>query len=150
MLNNKLFATIIRHTPLISIDFIVKNSDNQILLGKRLNEPARGFWFVPGGRIYKNERLTNAFKRLSSQELGTVITQDKATFLGVFDHFYDNNVYNQDFSTHYIVLAHQIYSDILPNNTTQHDRFQWFDVEQFLQDNTVHPYTKHYFTKDLV
>jgi hypothetical protein len=41
------FATVVRSTPLISIDLIVENERGEFLLGKRTNRPAQGFWFVP-------------------------------------------------------------------------------------------------------
>jgi colanic acid biosynthesis protein WcaH len=49
MLPIETFKTVIASTPLISIDLIVRNNQQQILLGKRLNKPAQGYWFVPGG-----------------------------------------------------------------------------------------------------
>lgn len=45
MLDIKTFSNIIQNTPLISIDLIVTNRANQVLLGKRVNEPAKNFWF---------------------------------------------------------------------------------------------------------
>lgn len=51
------FSTVIENTPLVSIDLIVLNSQDQALLGHRLNKPALGSWFVPGGRIYKMKIL---------------------------------------------------------------------------------------------
>ncbi|HGU2589280.1 TPA: NUDIX domain-containing protein, partial [Escherichia coli] len=52
-LHSQDFATIVRSTPLISIDLIVENEFGEILLGKRINRPAQGYWFVPGGRVLK-------------------------------------------------------------------------------------------------
>ncbi|MCJ8315249.1 MAG: GDP-mannose mannosyl hydrolase, partial [Saccharospirillaceae bacterium] len=40
MLEKTLFQSIVKHTPLVSIDLIVRNSKGQILLGKRNNKPA--------------------------------------------------------------------------------------------------------------
>ena len=54
------FATVVRSTPLISIDLIVENAHGEFLLGKRLNRPAQGYWFVPGGRVQKDEPLRAA------------------------------------------------------------------------------------------
>ncbi len=65
-----LFKTIVANTPLISIDFIIRNSEGKALLGQRQNRPAQNFWFVPGGRIFKDESFENAFKRISLEELG--------------------------------------------------------------------------------
>jgi colanic acid biosynthesis protein WcaH len=51
LLDLNTFKIVVDNTPLISIDFIVKNSDNKIFLGKRVNKPACGFLFTLGGRI---------------------------------------------------------------------------------------------------
>ncbi len=70
-LEETVFSQVVASTPLISIDLILKSPDNLILLGERLNKPAQGFWFVPGGRVYKNESLDNAFVRITESELGS-------------------------------------------------------------------------------
>jgi colanic acid biosynthesis protein WcaH len=69
-LDKETFSTVIESTPLVSIDLVIKNQQGQALLGQRLNRPAKGFWFVPGGRVLKNESLAAAFKRLTLDELG--------------------------------------------------------------------------------
>ncbi|MCL7679050.1 NUDIX domain-containing protein, partial [Klebsiella pneumoniae] len=91
MLTDEEFINIIKLTPLISIDFIVKNKRNEILLGKRVNSPARGYYFVPGGRILKDETINDAFLRLSLTELGISIPKDLWNFHGVYEHFYEDN-----------------------------------------------------------
>ena len=50
--NNAL--AIINATPLVAVDLIIENRNKEILLGKRVNRPAQGYWFVPGGRILNN------------------------------------------------------------------------------------------------
>lgn len=144
-LSKDIFSTVVQNTPLISIDLIVYNSDGKVLLGKRVNEPALGFWFVPGGRVFKDESLDIAFARTVSEELGLEMQRSDAEFDRVYEHFYDNNVFNTEFSTHYIVLAHKINVDELPELNTQHSEYRWFEVEELLQDENVHKYTKDYF-----
>ncbi len=51
------FTKVIDCTPLISIDLVIENSSSEILLGYRNNRPAKGYWFVPGGRILKDESM---------------------------------------------------------------------------------------------
>ena len=51
-LTGDLFKTIIDNTPLVSVDLIVK-CKGKILLGKRVNKPAQGYWFTLGGRVLK-------------------------------------------------------------------------------------------------
>lgn len=62
MLPIEKFLQTVDATPLVAIDLIVPNQNGGYLLGHRVNKPAQGFWFVPGGRIRKNERLDDAFR----------------------------------------------------------------------------------------
>ena len=82
-----LFKTIIENTPLVSVDLIVKNK-GKVLLGKRVNKPAQGYWFTLGGRVLKNENIQSAIKRIGKQETGIIIDSDPK-FIGVFEHLYD-------------------------------------------------------------
>ena len=68
MLNDKIFRVVVDSTPLISIDILLKK-DNKILLGKRINKPAQGYFFSTGGRINKNETINNAMVRIAKNEL---------------------------------------------------------------------------------
>lgn len=81
------FATVVRSTPLVSLDFIVENSRGEFLLGKRTNRPAQGYWFVPGGRVQKDETLEAAFERLTMAELGLRLPITAGQFYGVWQHF---------------------------------------------------------------
>lgn len=51
------FKTVVASTPLVSMDLIVRNKRDQVLLGLRTNRPAQGFWFVPGGVFVRTKRL---------------------------------------------------------------------------------------------
>jgi len=148
-LSKDTFATVIENTPLISIDLVVLNKQGHALLGQRLNRPAKHFWFVPGGRILKDEAMADAFKRLTYDELGTEYSIDQAELLGPFDHFYSDNLFGETFSTHYIAIAYllRLESELhnLPLNI-QHDRYRWFDIGELKVDSEVHLHTKWYFT----
>jgi colanic acid biosynthesis protein WcaH len=146
-LDNKTFSTIIKNTPLISIDLIVKNKNKEILLGKRLNKPAQNSWFVPGGRIYKNETISDAFKRITKDELNLDINIENSKFYGLYEHFYNDNVFDDTFSTHYIVLAHEIYIENIPITNNQHSTYKWFSIKSLINDENVYSYTKNYFIK---
>lgn len=151
-LDKETFTTVIKNTPLVSIDLVVKNKHGQALLGQRLNKPAKGFWFVPGGRILKDESMADAFKRLTLDELGQVFTIEQAKLLGPFDHFYNDHVFSDDcsdeFGTHYIAIAYVLTLDTelkqLPLNI-QHGNYLWFTIDDLLQSDNVHQHTKNYF-----
>lgn len=144
-LSQEVFSSVIENTPLISIDLIVRNNNNQVLLGKRVNEPAKDYWFVPGGRIFKDESLDIAFSRTVQEELGLEMQRSQAIFDKTYEHFYDNNVFNDEFRTHYIVLAYKIKINKSPDLNEQHNEYRWFEVEELLTSIDVHKYTKDYF-----
>jgi len=144
MLDDKTFKTVIDSTPLISIDLLVKK-DNKILLGKRINKPAQGYFFSTGGRVYKNESIKDAMSRLAQTELNIEL-KSIPKFLGVFEHFYDDGIY-KDISTHYINLAYElnVNGEILNLPNEQHNEYQWFSIKELLESKQVHDYTKDYF-----
>ncbi len=155
-LDNKTFASVIENTPLISIDLVVRNNEGKILLGLRTNKPAQGFWFVPGGRIAKNESLADAFKRLTKAELGIELSITDATYLGLYEHFYQDSVFDRGdeakgISTHYVVNGFEIVlplsnNDSLPKD--QHESYCWLTQTELLAAENVHVHSKWYFEKD--
>ena len=58
MLNAEDYTHFRSTIPIVSVDLIVFNSEGKALLGKRLNEPARGSWFVPGSDSARMEKKT--------------------------------------------------------------------------------------------
>lgn len=151
-LPDEIFKSVIQHTPLISIDLIIRNEQSEVLLGKRVNAPAKGYWFVPGGRVRKNETLDDAFVRLVKEELGieSGITRADAKFLGVFEHFYDDCVFGDDVSTHYIVLGYNITiedkkNDNFLNLDKQHTSFIWVNDKRVFLKKNIHKNILYYF-----
>lgn len=145
-MNDEEFLRIVDATPLVSIDLVVRNERGEALLGKRLNRPAQGWWFVPGGRIRKNESVVQALARISQRELGTAITGAK--LVGVFDHFYEDNFLGvPGVTTHYVVLG---FAAALPAAQTltpddQHSELRWWQTGELLARADVHENTKAYF-----
>lgn len=139
---------VVTHTPLVSIDLLAQNANGDYLVGKRVNEPAKGSWFVPGGRIYKNEGLDAAFGRITETELGRRCGRNEASFVGVYEHFYDNNFAEVDgIGTHYVVLAYRL-NDVLPDafpSCDQHAVFAWMSPQQLLEHPQADANTKAYF-----
>jgi hypothetical protein len=45
MLAEDTFKKIVASTPLVSIDLLVRDTQGNILLGKRVNRPAQGAWW---------------------------------------------------------------------------------------------------------
>ena len=55
------FQQAVAALPLVSVDWVLTNPAGELLVSQRLNAPARGAWFTPGGRIRKGEPLAAAF-----------------------------------------------------------------------------------------
>lgn len=143
------FDNIVRLTPLVAIDLIVRSPDRRILVGRRTNEPAKGWFFTPGGRITKNESLAAAFRRVSLAELGVTRNIEDARFVGVYEHFYTTNRQERSgFGTHYVVLAYELTSLVrkLPLPRDQHGEFAWLRRDELLSSAEVHENVKAYFT----
>ena len=142
------FLAVVENTPLVSIDLVVRDRQNRVLMGLRVNEPARGLWFVPGGRITKGETLDQAFSRISTKELGIPTSRGDARLLGVFTHQYDSNFAGvPGITTHYVVLAYELHLSLdlkrLPQD--QHSDYKWWSSSEVANSEVVHANNVPYF-----
>ena len=146
MLEPDTFKSIIENAPLVSIDICLVYK-GKILLGRRNNEPLKGEWFTPGGRIFKNEPWQECIRRVVGSELGITI-KDPTEFklMGVWDHFYSNSVFDESISTHYVNLPHFACFKSMPLIVLddQHVEFDWFDLQLVATDERFHPYMKNF------
>ncbi|WP_298885764.1 NUDIX domain-containing protein [uncultured Bradyrhizobium sp.] len=146
ILDSDAFEHVVRWAPLCAIDLVITDPAGSVLLGLRRNEPASEYYFVPGGRVRKGERLEVAFRRILWSETAIEADMSQAIALGVFEHFYDTNALGKDgFGTHYICLAYQIE---LPNRAhfsrdSQHKEMRWIPPYERSQLK-VHPYAAAY------
>lgn len=154
------FLSVVRHALLVSVDLVIVNSSQQALLGYRKNRPAQHTWFVPGGRMLKNERIPETLQRVARSELGLDLqamldpggavseANVPTRFLGVYEHLYDDNFAGHpDIGTHIIVLAYRVSLDalLLDLPTEQHSCYRWLDIDALLTCAEVHENTKAYF-----
>lgn len=147
-LSRDAFLAVVRDAPLVSIDLVLPDREGRLLMGLRTNEPARGSWFVPGGRILKDEPLQDAFARLTANELGVALAWADACLLGVYTHRYETNFARvPGITTHYVVLACRIDLEVsleaLP--CAQHSAYRWWSREDALATGQVHPNNHPYF-----
>lgn len=145
-LPSKQFKDVLEYTPLVSIDFIVKNKDGKILLGRRVNKPAKDFFFTVGGRIYKNEKIVDAKTRIIKDELNLDFKDLNLKFIGIYEHFYEDSFIDDNISTHYVNFAYEInisYIQDLPKD--QHNDYILLSLDELLNSNVVHEYVKDYF-----
>lgn len=147
------YVQVVELAPPVSLDMVLPDPDRRILLGYRNNRPAQGTWFVPGGRVGKNETRAEAWLRITHAEIGTRSPGfDRARFLDVYEHLYpDNFAGRPGFGTHYVVLEYKMEVDPdelqLRQSDSQHGGFLWLREAETIVRPDLHPYTKAYCSK---
>ena len=144
-LDRENYYKVIKKTTLTSTDLVFL-WDDKILVGLRNNNPAKDFWFVPGSRTGKYERINDGICRVAKSELNLEINSKSAQLLGVFDHIYNNNFIDNKFGTHYLVSAYLIVLDKEPTIVldNQHSEFKWISFSDIEDLESVHQNTKNY------
>jgi colanic acid biosynthesis protein WcaH len=147
------FLGLVHAMPLISIDLVIVRNQHEVLLGLRNNRPAQGFWFVPGGRIFKDELMQDAIVRICEKELALAVASSgelKLCLHGVYEHMYEDCFAGDvGISTHYVVIAHKL--DVSTDFSLpvvaddQHAELKWWPIDVALASDVVHQYTKNYF-----
>ena len=72
-LPEELFLFVSRITPLINVDLLIKNEQNQTLLTWRDNGFWSPGWHVPGGIIRYKEKIAERVKAVAKNELGAEV-----------------------------------------------------------------------------
>ena len=65
-----LYRKILSLMPVPCVDLLVVDRAQRVLLLKRRNEPAKGLWWVPGGRVHFDELRIAAAHRKLQEECG--------------------------------------------------------------------------------
>jgi colanic acid biosynthesis protein WcaH len=145
------FSRAVAALPLVSVDIVVVNEKDEILLGLRNNRPAKGFWFTPGSRVRKGEPLGDAVLRVWREELGMKeVALPPTELLGAWDHFYTDSAYSSIVSTHYVNLPHLIKLkrghklDLRQLPCDQHSLWNWVKLGAAVEQDDVHEYVRVY------
>lgn len=64
-----LYKEIIRSVPILCTDLIILHEERYLLV-KRKENPLKGEWWVPGGRVQIGETVEVAARRKATEELG--------------------------------------------------------------------------------
>jgi colanic acid biosynthesis protein WcaH len=132
------WQTVVENVPLVSVDLVVRRN-GAVLLGKRSNEPAKGYWFVPGGRVHKGERRSDAIHRIATDELGLDV--EPVETIGVYNHFYDTADVPVSDGKHYLATGFVVdCNDKDPIVDDQHDAVRFFERPP----NQLHEYVRQY------
>ncbi len=68
---------ILKKTPTLTVDAIIKTNDDKVVLVKRKNPPYKGWWALPGGIVEYGETVEEAVKREVKEETGLEVEIEK-------------------------------------------------------------------------
>lgn len=127
--------------PVVTVDILLCKN-NRYLLGLRKNKPAKNQYFTPGGRLFKNESLAFASRRIAKDELNIEISQDDLIFVGIYQHLFEDSIY-YGINSHCLNLAYKIeITGNLKPQSSQHSQLKWFKSKEVTESKKVHQYTK--------
>lgn len=78
-----IYAQIVHLMPIACVDLLVEDDKGRILMIKRANDPAKGQWWFPGGRVHYLETREQTAKRKLKEECGLDALQVKE--MGTYD-----------------------------------------------------------------
>jgi 8-oxo-dGTP diphosphatase len=95
--------------------------DGKLLMIRRRNEPSRGLWSVPGGRVEKGEYLTDAVAREVEEETGVAV--EVRDLLGILEVVGD---------PHYVILDYLAAptGDATPVAASDADEVRWVPLAE--------------------
>jgi ADP-ribose pyrophosphatase YjhB (NUDIX family) len=93
--------------------------ENKILLLKRLNYPAKGEWWFPGGRVLKNEKISDSIIRKVKEE--TNLNVEIISQIGVYE-----TIFEKKHTVNIYFLLKNLNSEIILNS--EHEKYFWFDL----------------------
>jgi ADP-ribose pyrophosphatase YjhB (NUDIX family) len=125
------YAKILAWLPILCVDCLISHEGKCLLL-RRTNEPAKGQYWFPGGRICKNETIRDAALRKVREEVGldcnfeNVISIEETMFAQVGGMACDIHTVN--------ICC--LLTTSTPDNVmidTFHDDYIWANIEQALE-----------------
>jgi colanic acid biosynthesis protein WcaH len=128
-----------RAMPIPCVDLLVVNDGGQILLTRRANDPARGCWWLPGGRVAFGETREQAARRKLREECGleSISTRELRTFdllLG------EGQSLSHGISTVFLVAVHGQPAVVLDN---QSSAAWWRTRAEWLAAEELHPFVRN-------
>jgi colanic acid biosynthesis protein WcaH len=142
-IDESLYQKVHELMPIFCVDVILK-IENKFLMVKRTQNPAKGQWWFPGGRVYKNERLLSAVKRKVLEETSLKI-KHLEKIVDTYEIFFEEAPFNHNNGTHTLSNCYlgeiRDYDQITLNK--YHSKYKVFSN----YGQTWHPYLKHCLKK---
>ncbi len=138
-----IYAQIVHLMPIPCVDLLVEDLEGRILLIKRANDPAKGQWWFPGGRVHYLETRMQAAERKLKEECGLEVFQIKE--MGTYDVILDmpgDEKQRHGITTIFHIRIKEFGDVILDTHSLtaeRHFRDEWLkmNLHQFVRENIV-------------
>lgn len=118
--------------PIICVDLVIMNDNGEVLVVKRQNEPGKGEWWIPGGRLLKNESIEECARRKAKEELG--LDLEPIEVLGSGETIFNNSPFEgvNSHTVNFFVLMSELGNQEIKPDESQHT--EWDFVSDIGED----------------
>ena len=129
------YRKVLGFVPICCVDLLI-HIGGRFLLFKRKNVPAKGEWWLPGGRIWRGEKIEDAVLRKAKEETGMDVKVER--LIGVYETFWRKGYFGvRDVHTiNLCFLVTPLNGKFEVKLDEQHSSFKVFDKK----DGNWHPY----------
>jgi colanic acid biosynthesis protein WcaH len=140
VIHNDLYGEIIRVMPIPCVDLVVTDKERRVLLLRRKNEPMKGDWWFPGGRVFFLEPRIQAAERKLKEEcnLDALWMTELGTY-ELINNIPDSELFGHWITTLFHVRARQPESLKLDGQSTE---AEWQSLEVWKSRN-LHKFVVH-------
>lgn len=122
----EMFKKFLAVLPITTVNILIVKGD-EVLLVKRLNEPAKGFWYSPGGIIRKGESVEENALRVCREESGLKVKLKG--LLGVHDEYWEKGYFTENLQLVTVCYsATPLSGELRPD--WQSSEVKWFPIDE--------------------
>lgn len=130
----QIYAEIVKSMTISCVDTFVYNFENRsYLMLQRTTSPAKGKWWIPGGRIFKGESFYESAVRKTKNESGLDVVP--IAQLGTYSTYFSESAWGANVHTdtkNTVVLA--LCDNQSPLFDEYHEAFKWVPIEEIPED----------------
>ena len=137
-LPSEIYGSLVRDTVVCCVDLLLVRYNSTLqrkecLLVERSSEPAKGHWWLPGGRLLKGETFFAAAQRNAQQETGVSAVRP-VQVLGVWNTFFPRSSWDTETSkgtqtVNPIVLVEMLQEDAGIQLDDQSESYRWIGLD---------------------
>lgn len=128
MIREPLYSRIVSLMPIPSVEAVVLNKKDELLVLRRKNSPAKNEWWFPGGRMRKGETFEEALNREVEEETGLHVKILK--LLGVY-----SRIFPERHDVSIVFLCNCDSGNVVLNS--EHSEYRFLNVSECLTE--LHP-----------